>query len=362
MFWKAKLEEKDILAVLKNIRDPRTDIDIVDAKWIENVLIQNGHVLVTLQVDPKHGAELETLRQKAENAIASIKGVKSVRVILTAENAPRPQTLEHKPPIKIGQESRQVAPHVKNIIAIASGKGGVGKSTVTANLARALASQGLKVGVMDADIYGPSMPMLFGLRDAKPGQEDDYLIPLEAEGIKIMSMGFLVDEESAMIWRGPMVQSAVHQLLRDVRWGPLDVLLIDMPPGTGDAQLTLAQKAPLRGAIIVSTPQDLALLDAVKGVHMFEKVNVPILGIIENMSVFCCPSCGTRTPIFGEHGARNRAKELNVPFLGEIPLDPNIRALSDQGRSVIANGNGETAPIFQQIATVVWHSLSSEKV
>jgi ATP-binding protein involved in chromosome partitioning len=240
---------------------------------------------------------------------------------------------------------------------VASGKGGVGKSTVAANLAVALSQQGLKVGLLDADVYGPSVPMLMGVRDHKPQQTDDHVIPVDAHGIKLMSMGFLVAEETAMIWRGPMVQSALMQMLRDVQWGPLDILVIDMPPGTGDTQLTIAQRVPLSGAVIVSTPQDIALLDAVKAVQMFQKLAVPILGIIENMSIFCCPHCGKTTPIFGHDGAKLRARELGVNVLGDIPLDAEIRKVSDEGRPVVLDPSQHAAGAFKSIAVNVVNEL-----
>jgi ATP-binding protein involved in chromosome partitioning len=245
---------------------------------------------------------------------------------------------------------------VKHIVAVASGKGGVGKSTLSCNLALALRAQGLRVGLMDADIYGPSVPKLFGLGGQKPRLISGKILePLEGHGIKVMSIGFLVEEESAMIWRGPMVMSAITQMLREVAWGELDVLLVDMPPGTGDAQLTMAQATPLAGAVIVSTPQDLALIDARRGVAMFKKVEVPILGVVENMATFVCPNCGHESHPFGHGGARREAEKLGVPFLGEVPLDIAIRENSDAGRPVVAvDPDGPQARAFRDIAATVW--------
>jgi ATP-binding protein involved in chromosome partitioning len=292
-----------------------------------------GKVIVTLEIDPSMGTKLETIRLEAEQKIKSLPAVKNAIVILTAERPAQSQK-------QVEQKSRELSlPHIKKIIAVSSGKGGVGKSTVAANIAVALGAIGLNVGLMDGDIYGPSVPRLFGMRDAKPDKDDNgNIIPFDVHGIKIMSMGFLVEETAPMIWRGPIVQSAITQLLRDVVWGTaedlLDMLIIDMPPGTGDAHLTLAQKVRLAGAIIISTPQDLALIDARKGLEMYAKVGVPILGIVENMSYYCCPSCGHTDNIFGHGGARAEAEKLGVPFLGEVPLNGKIRAASDRGEMV----------------------------
>lgn len=250
-------------------------------------------------------------------------------------------------------------PGVRHIVAVASGKGGVGKSTTACNLALALSAQGLKVGLLDADIYGPSVPKLFGLSGKPKVIEERLLAPMEGYGIKVMSIGFLIDAETAMIWRGPMVQSAITQMLREVAWGELDILVVDMPPGTGDAQLTMAQATPLSGAVIVSTPQDLALIDARRGVTMFRKVAVPILGVIENMATFICPKCGHASDIFGHGGARTEAGRLNVPFLGEVPLDMTIRETSDSGRPVVAVApDGPHAKVYREIAQKLWTNLT----
>jgi ATP-binding protein involved in chromosome partitioning len=253
-------------------------------------------------------------------------------------------------------------PGVKHIIAVASGKGGVGKSTTAVNFALALKDKGLSVGVLDADIYGPSMPRLLGIHGQPQQLAGNKLDPMRAYGLKVMSMGFLVDEDTPMIWRGPMVMSALSQMLKDVAWGKLDVLVVDMPPGTGDAQLTMAQQVPLAGAVIVSTPQDLALIDARKGLNMFTKVNVPVLGIVENMSTFLCPHCGERSDIFGHGGAKDEAKRLGVPFLGEIPLTMVVRETSDEGKPIVATDpDSEIAKAFRQIADRAWDELERQK-
>jgi len=247
--------------------------------------------------------------------------------------------------------SRQAdIPGVAAVIAVASGKGGVGKSTTALNLALGLRDLGLRVGLLDADIYGPSVPRLTGIHEKPQLNDEKKMVPIERFGLAIMSIGFLVDEDTAMIWRGPMVMSAITQMLRDVAWGKLDVLVVDMPPGTGDAQLTLAQNVPLKGAVIISTPQDLSLIDARRGLAMFKKVNVPVLGIVENMSFFQCPHCGTRSDIFGHGGARHEAERLGVPFLGEIPLHMSIRATSDAGNPVVeSEPDGPHAAIYRAI-------------
>ncbi len=251
-------------------------------------------------------------------------------------------------------------PGIKHVIAVASGKGGVGKSTTACNLALAFAALGHRTGILDADVYGPSQPTLFGLRGKPRMNADSKLEPMERFGVKVMSIGFLVPEDSAMIWRGPMVMSAITQMLREVIWGELDVLVVDLPPGTGDAQLTIAQQTPLTGAVIVSTPQDIALLDARRGVAMFRKVNVPLLGLIENMSNFCCPTCNRMTPIFGHGGARAEAEKAGIPFLGEIPLAMQLRETSDDGRPVVATEpDGVHARHYIEIARNVWSGIGA---
>lgn len=332
----------------------------------QGVQVEGGRALFSLVVSPDMGAQMEDIRQKAEMLARSVSGVEKVTAILTAErpadeNAAQPQNQNSaggcgssagkKPP-----EPLKEMPDVTHIIAVASGKGGVGKSTVALNLAVSLAAQGLRVGLMDADIYGPSMPRMSGLPNERPPLENGKLIPPQAHGVKVMSIGFLVEEDTPMIWRGPMIQSALRQFMEDVEWGSLDVMIVDMPPGTGDAQLTMAQKVPLAGAVIVSTPQDIALLDARKGIGMFEKTNVPVLGLIENMSVYCCPECGHEAHIFGHGGAEAEAQKRGVPFLGAIPLQLDIREASDAGKPY-ALSDGKAAQIYKDIAAQITETL-----
>ncbi len=350
----AALSQDIIIAALQAVKDPANGEDIVTLGMVSGVQVSGGEVLFMIEVDPQRGAALEPLRQEAENIIAKILGVKKVTAILTAENE-GPQ--KKRPQVVAG-----LAPRIKNIIAVASGKGGVGKSTVAANLAVALAKAGQKTGLLDADIYGPSQPRMMGLAGQRPGGEEGKINPLEAFGVKVMSIGFMVKDEAPLIWRGPMVQSAILQLLRDVEWGDIDVLVVDMPPGTGDAQLTMAQKVPLAGAIIVSTPQDIALIDARKGLEMFRKVNVPVLGIIENMSTYICPSCGHEDHIFGHGGAREEAEKLDCDFLGEIPLHKDIRVNGDGGVPIVAaQPHSDYAKIFAKIAQAVIAKLPARQ-
>jgi ATP-binding protein involved in chromosome partitioning len=335
-------------------------------------------VFFSINVDAAEARAWEGVRAEAEGAVRSVPGVVSAMVALTAERkaggtaavaAPPhrhepgvPHVSAHRPPQAPGAGSpmaRQTEiPGISAIIAVASGKGGVGKSTTALNLALGLRDLGLRVGLLDADIYGPSVPRLTGIREKPQLDDAKKMIPLARFGLAIMSIGFLVEEDTAMIWRGPMVMSAITQMLRDVAWGTLDILVVDMPPGTGDAQLTLAQNVPLKGAIIISTPQDLALIDARRGLAMFRKVNVPVLGIVENMSYFQCPHCGTRSDIFGHGGARHEAERLGVPFLGEIPLHMSIRAASDSGAPVVdSEPDGPHAAIYRAIAEQVREQL-----
>ncbi len=350
-----------VLDALKRVKGPDLAGDIVAQGLVSEIVIHKGKVYFAIQVDPARAGELEALRQAAERVVAAVPGVEAVTVTLTADrpsgggNGPG-QAAAGSPFTRPGaaRDARHRpggVPGVANIIAVASGKGGVGKSTTAVNLALALKDHGLRVGILDADIYGPSMPRLLGLKGQPQQISGNQLAPMEAYGLKVMSMGFLVDEETPMIWRGPMVMSALSQMLKDVAWGELDVLVVDMPPGTGDAQLTMAQQVPLAGAVIVSTPQDLALIDARKGLNMFRKVNVPVLGIVENMSTFICPHCGEPSNIFGHGGARAEAARLGVPFLGEVPLTIAIRETSDEGRPVVATDPSSAgAMAFRDIA------------
>lgn len=321
---------------LKQVQDPARGGDIVSLGMVSGLQVsESGDVIFAIEVDPARGSALEPLRQQAEKVVASVRGVHKVTAVLTAEkqtpvtNNSDPHGMDKNP---------KLTPAIKKIIVVASGKGGVGKSTVAASLAVALAKTGLKTGLLDADIYGPSQPKMMGLEGYKPEQKDGKIIPPLRHGIKVMSIGFMVDAGKALIWRGPMVQTAIYQLFRDVAWGtaedPLDVLIVDMPPGTGDAQLTIAQKIPVAGAVIVSTPQDIALIDARKGIEMFQKTGVPILGLIENMSTHICSNCGHEEHIFGHGGALAEAERLSVPFLGEIPLSRDIRERSDAGQPI----------------------------
>ncbi|KKX28378.1 iron-sulfur cluster carrier protein ApbC [Rhizobium sp. LC145] len=365
--------KEQVLETLRKVRGPDLEGDIVSLGMVSDVFISDGKVYFSITVPADRAKELEPLRMAAERSVTAIPGIKGALVTLTADrkagSAPAaaqarpqpapPQTHPH-PPQGQAREKAGV-PGVGAIIAVASGKGGVGKSTTAVNLALGLKANGLRVGILDADIYGPSMPRLLKI-SGRPEQIGNRLIkPMENYGLKAMSMGFLVDEETAMIWRGPMVQSALMQMLREVAWGELDVLVVDMPPGTGDAQLTMAQQVPLAGAVIVSTPQDLALVDARKGINMFRKVEVPLLGIIENMSYFIAPDTGKRYDIFGHGGARNEAERIGVPFLGEVPLTIDIRERSDAGTPVVASDpESVSAKIYREIAAKVWSELEGQ--
>ncbi|MEJ2116502.1 MAG: Mrp/NBP35 family ATP-binding protein [Alphaproteobacteria bacterium] len=363
--------KETIIGALRHVPGPDGQSDIVTLGLVSEIIVKDdGKVYFSLAVNPEIASGLEPMRKAAEDAAAKVEGVSSASVTLTAEQTGMNSSAASQnngsgasaaaaPGAQEPSGLRGIA-KVKTIIAVASGKGGVGKSTTAANLALAFAANGLRAGLLDADIYGPSMPRLLGLSGQQPEQADENtLLPMYAYNLPVMSMGFLVDEDTPMIWRGPMVQSALVQMMRDVAWGELDIMVVDMPPGTGDAQLTMAQQVPLAGAVIVSTPQDLALIDARKGLNMFKRVNVPLLGIIENMSYFLCPHCGGRTDIFSHGGGKVEADKLNVPFLGDIPLDIQIRETSDSGHPVVA-----TEPLsphtkaYRDIANAIWKSLS----
>ncbi|MGO8868030.1 MAG: iron-sulfur cluster carrier protein ApbC [Alphaproteobacteria bacterium] len=355
----AGVTEQQVLTALKTVIEPEHKRDIVTLGMVSGIVVREGNVGFAIDVDAKRGPHMEPLRKAAEAAVLKLDGVSSVTAVLTAEreaSSARPAPMRAPGGTSAAPASgKAMVPGVGAIVAVASGKGGVGKSTTAANLALALKTLGLRVGVLDADIYGPSMPRMLGI-SGRPGTSDGRTLqPLENYGVVCMSMGFLVAEDTPMIWRGPMVMSAIQQMLRDVAWGELDVLVVDMPPGTGDAQLTLAQQVPLTGAVIVSTPQDIALLDARKGLNMFRKVDVPVFGIVENMSYFLCPHCGERSEIFSHGGARREAERLGTEFLGEIPLDIVIRETSDGGQPiVISHPESAHAKVYVQIAARVW--------
>jgi ATP-binding protein involved in chromosome partitioning len=301
---------------------------------------------------------MEPVRREAEALLMRQPGVTNAAVVLTAHKAPAPAAPAGGHTHGHGAPKPPLLPDVKAIVAVASGKGGVGKSTVAVNMAVSLARQGHKVGLLDADIYGPSLPRMLGL-NRRPEVRNDKMIPLQAWGLSCMSIGFLVEEETPMIWRGPMVMGALEQMMGQVEWGPLDILVVDMPPGTGDAQLTMAQRVALTGAVIVSTPQDIALIDARRGVRMFEKTNVPVLGLVENMSFYCCPNCGHRADIFGHGGAKAEAARLGTEFLGEIPLLLDIRHAADAGTPIAASApESDAAKAYDALARRVWEKVS----
>ena len=396
------VSKPQVLDELRRIKGPDLEGNIVDLGLVSEILVKDDRVYFSITVPAARAEELEPLRKAAETVVAKVAGVTGVTAVLTAEARarvrPAPRHVRRKAPAwrkralrpatggaqrttthmhtaiasaapaaaaqpGTGPKPMAEVPGVKTLIAVASGKGGVGKSTVAVNLALGLQAAGKKVGILDADIYGPSQPRLLGLKGQPQVVKGKTLKPMQGYGLKAMSMGFMVDEETPVIWRGPMVVGALNQMLRDVAWGEdgdLDVLIIDMPPGTGDVQLTMAQQVPLSGAVIVSTPQDLALIDARKGLAMFRKVGVPVLGIVENMSTFICPKCGERSDIFGHGGAEAEAQRLGVPFLGAVPLDMDVRLRSDTGQPITATlPDSQHAQIFRDIATRTWAELET---
>ena len=382
-----------VLEELRRVRGPDLEGNIVDLGLVSEVLIRDARVYFSITVPADRAGELETLRKAAEKVVGQIEGVAGVTAVMTAETRPgaaregatggnvteHPRVREARErgkagdgagrgpapqisPQQGGVRAPQDIPGVRHLIAVASGKGGVGKSTTAVNLALGFQAIGLKAGIMDADVYGPSQPRLLGLSGKPQVTGDHKLRPMEGYGLKVMSMGFMVDEGTPVVWRGPMVVQALNQMLREVVWGELDVLVIDMPPGTGDVQLTMAQQVPLSGAVIVSTPQDLALIDARKGLAMFQRVNVPVLGIIENMSYFLCPKCGERSDIFGHGGAENEAAKLGVPFLGAVPLHMDIRERSDTGKPITATlPSSVHAEIYRDIAAAAWAGIEKSE-
>ncbi|HEX6112085.1 MAG TPA: iron-sulfur cluster carrier protein ApbC [Geminicoccaceae bacterium] len=365
----AQITRERVLDALAGVIDPERGQDVVALDMVSGIVVKGSNVGFALEVEPTEANAKEPLRRACEQAVLALPGVTSVTAVLTAERAPGgaqarpggspmargapatdPKTLGGKPAL----------PGIGAVVAVASGKGGVGKSTTSVNLALALARLGQRVGLLDADIYGPSQPRMLGIAGRPRSPDGKKLLPMENYGVRVMSMGFLVDEDAPMIWRGPMVQSAIQQMLGDVEWGELDFLVVDLPPGTGDAQLTMAQRVPLAGAVIVSTPQDIALLDARKALNMFRKVDVPVLGIIENMSYFLCPHCGGRAEIFSHGGARRTAEKFGVDFLGEIPLDLMIREETDAGRPpVVSHPDGPQARVYLEVAEAVIAKLGS---
>ncbi|CDI07599.1 Mrp/NBP35 family ATP-binding protein [Agrobacterium pusense] len=363
----AEVSKNQVEKALDAVIYPGSGRSIVSLGMVSEIFIADGKAYFSITVPADRAAEMEPLRLSAEQAAKGVPGIAGAVVALTADRKPgQQQPAPARPAAAAGRPTQQPGsskvgvPGVRAIIAVASGKGGVGKSTTSVNLALGLQALGLKVGMLDADIYGPSLPRLLKISGRPKQQEDRIILPMENYGLKVMSMGFLVDEEAAMIWRGPMVQSALMQMLREVAWGELDVLVLDMPPGTGDAQLTIAQQVPLAGAVIVSTPQDLALLDARKGITMFRKVEVPLLGVIENMSYFIAPDTGARYDIFGHGGAKAEAERIGVPFLDEVPLTIAIREMSDAGTPVVvADPDGPQAAIYREIAKKVWERIGA---
>jgi len=335
--------EQSLTEAIRLVTDPNTGKDFISTKQLKNLRVDEGDVAFDIELGYPAKSQLAALRKSLIAAARSVPGVNNVSVNLATKIIPHAV-----------QRGVQLLPKVKNIVAVASGKGGVGKSTTAANLALALAAEGAKVGILDADVYGPSQPTMMGIEGRPESADGQTMEPMENYGVQVMSIGFLVDADNPMIWRGPMATQALEQLLRQTNWADLDYLLVDMPPGTGDIQLTLSQRVPLTGAVIVTTPQDIALLDAKKGLKMFEKVGVPILGLVENMAVHVCPNCGHAEHIFGAEGGKRMAAEYKVDYLGALPLSMSIREQSDSGRPpVVADADGEIAQIYRAVARQV---------
>jgi ATP-binding protein involved in chromosome partitioning len=344
----ASVTQEAVLAALSKIQDPDLHRDIVSLGFVQNIKIDNSAVALDIVLTTPACPVKEQMREEATRLLGGLPGVSDVKVNMTSSvTKGRSQVREN------------YIPQVKNTIAVSSGKGGVGKTTVSVNMAVALARSGATVGLMDADIYGPNVPLMMGVKEPKGEGPGNKILPAERYGVKIMSIGFFVPDDQPIVWRGPMVHGAIQQFLRDVEWGALDYLIVDLPPGTGDAQLSIAQLVPITGAVIVTTPQDVALLDSRKGLEMFRKVNVPVLGIVENMSSFVCPHCLKPTDIFSHGGGAKAAVKLDVPFLGEIPIDPAIRQGGDEGRPiVIADPDSPQAKAFIAIAGKVAQQVS----
>jgi ATP-binding protein involved in chromosome partitioning len=337
------LTDSAVTEALKTVVDPNTGKDFVSTKQLRNLKVEGGDVSFDVELGYPAKSQLPALRKALIAAVRTLPGVENVSANLSIK------ILAHAV-----QRGVQLLPTIKNVIAVASGKGGVGKSTTAVNLALALASEGAKVGILDADVYGPSLPMMMGIEGRPESTDGKSMEPLENFGVQVMSIGFLVDTDNPMIWRGPMATQALEQLLRQTNWNDLDYLIVDMPPGTGDIQLTLSQRVPLTGAVIVTTPQDIALIDAKKGLKMFEKVGVPILGIVENMAVYCCPNCGHTAHIFGADGGKKMAAEYGVDYLGALPLNLGIREQADAGRpTVVSDPDGEIAGLYKTVARQV---------
>ncbi|MEM8990752.1 MAG: Mrp/NBP35 family ATP-binding protein [Pseudomonadota bacterium] len=351
----------DVVTALATVVDPGQGRDLIAANMAKAISVSDeGRVSFVIEVDPAMGAAMEPLRAAAQAAVEAVPGVSKVSAVLTAHSetpsapqrpapqGPPPDLKPRRPP---SEPADKRVPGVDHIVAIASGKGGVGKSTVTANLAVALAAAGKRVGLLDADVYGPSQPRMLGISGRPSSPDGKIIMPLRNHGVTAMSIGFMVAEGEAVVWRGPMLMGALQQMLGQVQWGRLDVLLVDLPPGTGDVQLTLSQKAEVTGALLVSTPQDIALLDARKALDMFKKTATPVLGVIENMSTYICSKCGHEEHIFGHGGARKEAESLGIPFLGEVPLDLSIRVAGDSGTPIVAqNPSSPQARAFLDIA------------